>query len=117
MARDDSALVPARTGRDGAAYPAQPDAGSRVRWSIASVVAHGSFAFAINRFGATRAPTFLYAVPLVTIVVAVLLLGEWPHPLAMVGAAVGLAGVALVQRRGSVRVLDAPRQPASTVGR
>ena len=72
-----------------------------------------TYAFALSRMSATQLGVTTYLVPVVTIVLAWLLLSEAPAPLAYVGGALTLVGVAVARRRparaqavGTVEELD-----------
>lgn len=55
-----------------------------------------SWAYALARIPATRAASFLYLVPGVTLVIAWFWLGEWPTWLALSGGVIALSGVIVV---------------------
>lgn len=65
-----------------------------------AAVAFVTWAYALSRLPASRAASFLYVVPAVSIAIAWLWLGEVPRALALVGGAVALAGVVIVNTRG-----------------
>lgn len=65
---------------------------------FSSAVAYSLFAFAQARAQVGHVATFLYAVPVVSLSASWLLLGEVPRPLTVVGGAVAIAGIAVVQR-------------------
>ena len=58
-----------------------------------------TYAYALSRMSATQLGVTTYLVPVVTIVLAWLLLSEAPAPLAYAGGALTLVGVALARRR------------------
>ncbi|WP_051740414.1 DMT family transporter [Streptomyces xylophagus] len=57
------------------------------------------WAYAVARLPLATSTAALYLVPPVALVVSFLWLGETPHPLALVGGAVGIIGVILINRR------------------
>jgi drug/metabolite transporter (DMT)-like permease len=64
-----------------------------------TIVAYATAAYVFSRLPASRAVTLEYLFPPVAIVIAYLWLGEIPSVLSVVGGAVALVGVALVNRR------------------
>lgn len=60
-----------------------------------SAVGFVSFAYAVSRIDVSRAASTLYAVPVVTIGIAWLWLGELPGAVSVLGGAIALAGVAI----------------------
>jgi drug/metabolite transporter (DMT)-like permease len=77
----------------------------RVWWAVVylgvvpTAIAFSTWAYALGRSDAGRLSISTYAVPPVAIALGWLLLGEVPLPLAVVGGAVSLVGVAISRRR------------------
>jgi uncharacterized membrane protein len=66
---------------------------------VPTALAFSTWAYALARMDAGRLGVTTYVVPPITIVLSVLLLGELPPLLAVVGGAVCLVGVGLSRRR------------------
>ena len=80
-----------------------------------SAVAYTLFTFAQSRAPVTRVATMLYGVPVVALTASWALLGEVPTPLTLVGGAIAIAGIVVVQRaRRAARA--APAAPARPEG-
>ena len=75
---------------------------------FATIVGFVLFYWAVHRFGAGLAAMTSYLVPIGTLALAALILGERPEPLQLVGGAVILLGVRLATRRRSAAVEAAP---------
>lgn len=69
-----------------------------------TVVAYVAWAHVLSRMPLSLAGSALYAVPVLAFLLAWLLLGETPAPLTVLGGAVALAGVAVVNLYGRPRV-------------
>lgn len=61
--------------------------------AIPTALGFGLWGYALKRMPAGRLGVSTYVVPPLVIVESALLLGEWPHPVAIVGGAIALAGV------------------------
>ena len=70
---------------------------------VPTALAFSTWAYALARTDAGRLGVTTYLVPPLVVLMGWLLLGEVPPPLAVVGGAVCLAGVALSRRRARVR--------------
>ncbi|WP_225770376.1 DMT family transporter [Inquilinus sp. Marseille-Q2685] len=67
---------------------------------LPAAIGYATWTTALGHFGAARATNFLYLVPPVATAIAVPLLGETPGPQTLLGGAVAIAGVVLVNTRG-----------------
>ena len=61
-----------------------------------AAVGYVTWAYTLARVPATRAASFLYLVPAVTLGIAWIWLGEWPTWLALLGGAIAISGVVIV---------------------
>ena len=66
---------------------------------IPSLVAYGTWSVALSRLPASRASNFMYCVPPVATLMGFAWLGEAPSALSLVGGAMALGGVILVNLR------------------
>lgn len=72
---------------------------------FATIVGFVLFYWAVRRFGAGLGAMVTYLVPIATLVLAAILLGERPQPLQLVGGAVILIGLQIATRRAKTREL------------
>ena len=84
---------------DLAAAPGAATAGLVYLGVVPTALAFSTWAYALARMDAGRLGVSTYAVPPITILMSAALLGEVPPPLAIVGGAICLVGVALSRRR------------------
>ena len=110
------ALVPFAPAAPAAVAHASAEATAAVAFLglAASAFAFLAWAYALSRLEVHRAASCLYAVPVVAIAVAWVWLGEVPSPVALLGGAVALAGVAVTnsttrRRRGTARAASRAR--------
>jgi drug/metabolite transporter (DMT)-like permease len=94
--------------------PAGSIAGMVYLGVVPTALAFSTWAYALSRMDAGKLGVTTYVVPPIVILLGWLLLDEAPPPLAFVGGAVCLAGVALSRRRGRVRAPVPVPQEAGT---
>jgi drug/metabolite transporter (DMT)-like permease len=92
---------------------APPDA---VAWLVflgifPTSVAFTTWAWALGRTTAGRLATTMYLIPPTTILLAFVILGEVPAPVAIIGGALSIAGVVIAQSRGRTAPAAAVPQP------
>jgi len=75
---------------------------------FSTAVAFVLFFWAVHRFGPSLAAMVTYLTPVATLVLAVLILGEQPLPLQLVGGAGIVIGVRLAARRSGVALRQTP---------
>lgn len=63
-----------------------------------AALAYVAYSYALSKMDASRATSFLYLVPVVTIPIGWIWLGEMPEMIAILGGTVALLGVAVVNR-------------------
>lgn len=66
---------------------------------VPGLIAYGSWSVVLSRMAAAQATNFLYCVPVISTLIGALWLGEQPTSLGLVGGALALAGVAIVNLR------------------
>jgi drug/metabolite transporter (DMT)-like permease len=94
--------------RDAATWHADTWVALAVLGVISTVVAFLIFFWAVSRFGAGLAALISYLAPVGGVVLAIVVLGDRPHPVQLVGAAVILVGVRLAARRAPPVVAATP---------
>ncbi len=82
---------------------------------LPAAIGYATWTIALGHFGAARAANFLYLVPPVATLMAIPLLGEVPGAQTLLGGAVAIAGVVVVNTRGRVRAAaGSPALPGRT---
>ncbi|WP_437360005.1 DMT family transporter [Inquilinus limosus] len=81
---------------------------------LPAAIGYATWTHALGHFGAARAANFLYLVPPVATVLALPMLGELPGPQTLLGGAIAVAGVVLVNTRGRAGSTAAVAFPKET---
>jgi drug/metabolite transporter (DMT)-like permease len=95
-----------------AAAPASSVLGTVYLGVVPTALAFSTWAYALARTEAGRLGVTTYLVPPLVVLLSWLLLDEVPAPLAVVGGAVCLLGVAVARRRGPARAAAPVAEPA-----
>jgi len=77
-----------------------------------SVISYGFWSYALSRAPASRASTFLYALPIITTIMGYFYLREVPATLSLAGGIVALLGVMIVNRRSRKKQLSSELKTA-----
>jgi len=80
---------------------------------LPAAIGYATWTYALGHFGAARASNFLYLVPPVATALALPVVGEVPGLQTLLGGAIAIAGVVLVNTRGR----GAPRTAATAVAK
>jgi drug/metabolite transporter (DMT)-like permease len=67
---------------------------------LPAAIGYATWAYALGYFGATRAANFLYLVPAVATALAYVLTSEIPKATTLIGGAIAICGVILMNTRG-----------------
>ncbi|MEO1053410.1 MAG: DMT family transporter [Bacteroidota bacterium] len=67
---------------------------------IAGAVGYLVWAFVLSKMTASKAASFLYFVPVVSIILSFFLVGETPSALLIIGGAIAILGVYIINRKG-----------------
>lgn len=107
-------LVPATVGAALAA-PASALASAAFLGLLPSALGFVIWGYAVARLPLSTSTAALYLVPAVALVVSFVWLGEVPHPVELIGGAVTVAGVILINRRTAAKAPRVPeREPVTT---
>ncbi|MEU7898621.1 DMT family transporter [Nonomuraea sp. NPDC049152] len=107
-------LVPATVGAALAA-PASALASAAFLGLLPSALGFVIWGYAVARLPLSASTAALYLVPAVALVVSFVWLGEAPHPVELIGGAVTIAGVILINRRTAAKAPRVPeREPVTT---
>ena len=81
---------------------------------VPGALAYVAWAYVLSHGAAGRTSTLLYVVPIITIVIAWIWLGEVPRLISLVGGAIALGGVVLVNTLGKVKPDRNPTEGTSS---
>jgi drug/metabolite transporter (DMT)-like permease len=82
---------------------------------VPGALAYVAWAYVLSHGAAGRTATLLYVIPIVAIGIAWIWLGEVPRLISLVGGAIALGGVVLVNTAGKTRSTSSPQACAQRI--
>ena len=79
-----------------------------------AAMAYVAWAYVLSHAPASRTVSLLYLIPVIAILIAWIWLGELPEPLSLLGGALALAGVVVVNLLGRKPAVSAPKAAAAS---